>query len=129
MTPRAHSSTYPLAFWPLVLLALIARLTFGGIASPTALIDDPLKTFTKLSILCDAQSTSSDPDGQNHHSTAPDDDGFLLSEALDLLIVSIVFCLFVDLRIAAIRQSWMFTSIRGPPTPKRTSLCPQGPPA
>lgn len=129
MTPRAHSLTYLLAFWPLVLLALIARLTFGGIASPAALVDDPLKTFTKLNILCDDQSTSSDPDGQHHRSTAPDDDGVLLSEALDLLVVSIVFCLFVGLCVAAIRQSWMFTFIRGPPTPKRTSLCPQGPPA
>lgn len=129
MTPRAHSPTYLLAFWPLVLLALIARLTFGGIASPATLIDDPLNTLTKLSILCDDLSTSSDPDGQNHHSTAPDDDGFLLSEALDLLIVSIVFCLFIGLCVAGIRQTWMFTAIRGPPTPKRTSLCPQGPPA
>ncbi|AQS84976.1 MAG: hypothetical protein ABF876_05035 [Acetobacter aceti] len=129
MTPRAHSSTYLLAFWPLVLLALIARLTFGGIASPAALIDDPLKTLTKLSILCDDQSTSPDPDGQHHHSTAPDDDSFLLSEALDLLIVSIVFYFFMGLCVASIRQAWMFTSIRGPPTPKRTSLCPQGPPA
>lgn len=129
MTPRAHSPTYLLAFWPLVLLALIARLTFGGIASPATLIDDPLNTLTKLSILCDDLSTSSDPDGQHHRSTAPDDDGFLLSEALDLLVVSIIFCLFVGLCVAAIRQSWMFTFIRGPPTPKRTSLCPQGPPA
>ncbi|ARW49229.1 hypothetical protein S1001342_02939 (plasmid) [Acetobacter pasteurianus subsp. pasteurianus] len=129
MTPRAHSPTYLLAFWPLVLLALIARLTFGGIASPAALVDDPLKTFTKLSILCDDQSTSPDPDGQHHRSTAPDDDGFLLSEALGLLVVSIVFCLFMGLCVAGIRQTWMFTSIRGPPTPKRTSLCPQGPPA
>ncbi|MCG0994480.1 hypothetical protein LHT11_04585 [Acetobacter indonesiensis] len=129
MTPRALSSAYLLAFWPLVLLALIVRLTFGGIASPAALIDDPLKTFAKLSILCDDQSASSDPDGQHHRSAAPDDDGFLLSEALDLLVVSIVFCLFVGLRVAGIRPAWMFTSIRGPPTPKRTSLCPQGPPA
>lgn len=129
MTPRAHSSTYLLAFWPLVLLALIARLTFGGIASPAALVDDPLKTFTKLNILCDDPSTSSDPDGQHHRSTAPDDDGFLLSETLDLLVVSIVFCLFMGLCVAGIRQTWMFTAIRGPPTPKRTSLCPQGPPA
>lgn len=129
MTPRAHSPTYLLAFWPLVLLALIARLTFGGIASPAALVDDSLKTFTKLSILCDDQSTSPDPDGQHHRSTAPDDDGFLLSEALGLLVVSIVFCLFMGLCVAGIRQTWMFTSIRGPPTPKRTSLCPQGPPA
>ena len=128
MTSRVHSSTYLLAFWPLVLLALMTRLTFGGIVSPAALIDDPLKTFTKLNILCDDQSTPSNSNGQHHRSTAPDDDGFLLSEALDLLIVSVVFCLFVELHIAAIRQSWMFTSIRGPPTPKRTSLCPQGPP-
>lgn len=124
-----HSTTYLLAFWPLVLLALIARLTFGGIASPAGLVDDPLKTFTKLTILCDDQSASSDPDGQHHRSTAPDDDGFLLSETLDLLVVSIVFCLFMGLCVAGIRQTWMFTSIRGPPTPKRTSLCPQGPPA
>ncbi|MDE7547187.1 hypothetical protein PY793_04205 [Acetobacter fabarum] len=129
MTPRAHSSTYLLAFWPLVLLVLIARLTFGGIASPAGLIDDPLKTLTKLSILCDDQSRLPGPDGQHHRSTAPDDDGFLLSEVFDLLIVSIVFCLFVGLRVANMRQAWMFTSIRGPPTPKRTSLCPQGPPA
>lgn len=121
--------TVQLTCWPLVLLALIARLTFGGIASPAALIVDPLKTFTKLTILCDDQSASSDPDGQHHRSTAPDGDGFLLSETLDLLVVSIVFCLFMGLCVAGIRQTWMFTSIRGPPTPKRTSLCPQGPPA
>lgn len=129
MSSRAHSLTYMTAFWPLVLLAVVARLTFGGIAFPSALMDDPLKNLTKLSILCDDQSSSSDPDGQQHHSTNPEDDSFLLSEAFELLVLSVVFCLFIALVVSGIHQPWMFTPIRGPPRPKRASLCPQGPPA
>ncbi|WP_025827461.1 hypothetical protein [Acetobacter okinawensis] len=129
MSSRTHSLTYLMAFWPLVMLALIARLTFGGLASPTALVDDPLKNLTKLSILCDDQSPSPSPDGQHHHSTNPEDDSFLLSEAAELLLLSVAFCLCVALAICDNPHAWMFAPIRGPPAPQRTSLCPQGPPA
>lgn len=129
MSSRAHSLTSLLAFWPLVIMTLIARLTFGGLVSPAALTDDPLKTLAKLSILCDDLASSSDTDTQHHHASNPEDESFLLSETLDLLFLSVAFCLFVGLVSSGVHQPWMFTSIRGPPTPKRTALCPQGPPA
>ncbi|MCH4023481.1 MAG: hypothetical protein LKH81_04985 [Acetobacter sp.] len=128
MSPRASTSVYLMAFWPLVMLALIARLTFGGIVSPTRLIDDPLKSLAKLTILCEEQETSSDPDGQHHHSTNPEDDGFLLSEVFELLVLAVAFCFFMGRVVSGVCQPWMFAPIRGPPYPKRTSLCPQGPP-
>lgn len=129
MSSRAHSLAYLMVFWPLVMLALIARMTFGGLASPTTLVDDPLKNLTKLSILCDDQSQSPSPDEQHHHSTNPEDDSFLLSEADELLLLSVAFCLCVALAVCDSPHAWMFAPIRGPPAPQRTSLCPQGPPA
>lgn len=71
MSARAHSLTHLVVFWPLVLLALVARLTFGGVVSPTALVEDPLKDLIKLSILCEDQTPLSDPDGSHHHATDP----------------------------------------------------------
>lgn len=128
MSARAHSLTHLVVFWPLVLLALVARLTFGGVVSPTALVEDPLKDLIKLSILCEDQTPFSDPDGSHHHATDPQDDSFLLSEALEFFLLSVAFCIFAGLLAASMYRTWMFAPIRGPPAPKRTSLCPQGPP-
>ncbi|WP_339076883.1 hypothetical protein QQM41_08735 [Acetobacter sp. AC2005] len=128
MSARSHSLKHLVVFWPLVLLALIARLTFGGIVSPNILVEDPIRELTKLSILCDDQSPLSNPDGQQHHVSDQQDDGFLLSEALELFLLSVAFCLFSKLSTVSVCRAWMFAPIRGPPAPKRTSLCPQGPP-
>ncbi|AOW46832.1 hypothetical protein [Acetobacter ascendens] len=128
MSARSYSLTHLVVFWPLVLLALVVRLTFGGIVSPVVLVEDPLRDLTKLSILCDDQTPLSDPDGQHHHAADPQDDSFLLSEALELFLLSVAFCIFAGLITERVGQTWMFPPIRGPPAPKRTSLCPQGPP-
>ncbi|ANA14371.1 hypothetical protein [Acetobacter oryzifermentans] len=128
MLTRSHSLLQSVVFWPLVLLALVARLTFGGVVFPVALVEDPLKDLIKLSILCDDQKPLSDPDGQHHHTTDSQDDSFLLSEVLELFLLSIAFCIFAGLSAECVCRTWMFAPIRGPPTPKRTSLCPQGPP-
>ena len=129
MSSRAHSLTHLTVFWPLVVLALMARLLFGGVLSPMALLDDPIKDLTALSILCDDHTPLSDPDGQHHHSNTPQDDSFLLAEALELFLLSGVVCLLARLVATDMARPWMFAPIRGPPTPQRTALCPQGPPA
>lgn len=129
MFSRPHCLTHLLLFWPLVAFALIARLTFGGGVSPTLLTEDPIKNLTQLSILCDDQTSPDTPDGHHHHSADQQDDCFLLSETLELLLLSGAICLLIELTASGIHLPWMFAPIRGPPTQKRTALCPQGPPA
>jgi hypothetical protein len=129
MRARHHNPVRLTVFWPLVLLALMTRLTFGGIPFPAPVLNDPIRDLTKLSIFCDGQPQPPDSDGQHHHPTGSQDDNFLLSEALELFQQAVLLCVFAALAIAGIRRIWMFAPIRGPPAPARTSLCPQGPPA
>lgn len=128
MDRRIRNSAYLLGFWPLVLLALLARLTFGGVVTTSSVFDDSLKELTKLSVFCDPQEAYSAPD-KHHHQNDQQDDAFLLSDALDLFQLTIAFCALIALSIAFVHRVWMFTPIRGPPTPERASQCPQGPPA
>jgi hypothetical protein len=126
MFARSSSPTHVLVLWPLVALALIVRLTAGGLASPEQLSDHALQDLSRLSILCD---DSGDRDDPQHHSTPPQDDSFLLAEAFDVFILSVALCFFIKLTAICLRRPWILAPIRGTPTPKRTSLCPQGPPA
>ncbi|GBR05310.1 hypothetical protein [Acetobacter oeni] len=128
MHTRPHSPTHLMVFWPLVALAVLARLTFGGIVFPMSVFDDPAKDLTRLSILCDDKVPLSDPNRPHHHSTDPQDDGFLLSDGLELFQPTIALCIFGGLAGVSIHRVWNFPPIRGPPAPERTSLCPQGPP-
>lgn len=127
MDRRIRNSAYLLGFWPLVLLALLARLTFGSLVTTSSVVDDSLNELKKLSIFCAPQDASSDP-GTHHHQNNQQDDAFLLSDALDLFQLTIAFCALIALSMAFVHRVWMFAPIRGPPSPERTSQCPQGPP-
>ena len=128
MHARVNSPTQLVVFWPLFLLALLLRLTFGGMAVPSAVLADQTADLTKLSILCD-DTSSARHQGGHHHDAHPDDDSLLLSDALELFLLAVGgsptvgrFCLCLA------QQFWIFAPIRGPPLLERAALCPQGPP-
>ncbi len=118
------------AAWPLVLLALVARLTLGGLASPQAVFDDPLAQLASLSVFCDSgHPAAPGPDG-SHHGGSGQADGFvLLAEALDTPALTVGNAAFVACTVIAMGMGWVFPPVRGPPFRHCFSLYPQGPPA
>ncbi|GBQ88122.1 hypothetical protein AA13595_2322 [Gluconacetobacter johannae DSM 13595] len=129
MSMSSRSGIHLVAIWPLVLLALLARLSFGSMVAPSAVFDDPVKQLAKFSILCDAPAPLSHPDGKHHHSLDDQDGSFLLTDALELLPLAVTAFLFASLCMNGVPRSWVFPLARGPPFRERSSLCPQGPPA
>ncbi len=116
--------------WPLVLLALVARLTLGGLASPQAVFDDPLTQLASLSVFCDSgHPEAPDPKGSHHDGGGHADAFLLLSEALDTPALAVGCAVFVACTLIAMGMVWVFPPIRGPPFRHRFSLYPQGPPA
>ncbi|NHN85077.1 hypothetical protein GOB93_10550 [Acetobacter musti] len=129
MSVSLRNRFHLLAAWLLVLLALLVRLSSGSIALPSSVFDDPVRQLTKLSILCDEPAPLSDPDGK-HQQTGDDQDGsLLLADLLELLPLIAGACLPASLSVLCIHRVWTFPPVRGPPLRKRSSLCPQGPPA
>ncbi|MFW7269130.1 hypothetical protein ACMAUO_14310 [Gluconacetobacter sp. Hr-1-5] len=119
------------AAWPLVLLALVARLTLGGLASPQAVFDDPLVQLASLSVFCDSgHPMAPGPEGSHHGGGGGQVDGFvLLAEALDTPALIVGSAAFVVCAVVAMGMGWVFPPVRGPPFRHRFSLYPQGPPA
>ncbi|MBO1324953.1 hypothetical protein K2X14_07320 [Acetobacter sp. TBRC 12305] len=117
------------AFWPLVLLALLARLSFGSMAQPLSVFDDSLRELSRLSVLCDDPAPLSHPD-EKHHASDDDQSGsFLLAEALELLCLALGICFLAAFSVSCLDPVWAFPPVRGPPFCRWSSLCPQGPPA
>lgn len=116
------------AAWPLVLLALIARLTLGGLPSPQAVFDDPLTQLATLSVFCDSDHPPM-PDPDRSHQGGGQVDGFvLLAEALDTPALTVGGVALLVRTAVAGGVGWMFPPVRGPPFRHRFSLYPQGPP-
>lgn len=129
MHVRVNSLTQLLVFWPLVLLALLLRLTFGGMVVPSSVLADQAGDLTKLSILCHDSSVPFHQDG-HHHDADAHDDSLLLSDALELFLLAAGSSLVVGrFLLCLVQRLWIFTPIRGPPLLERIALCPQGPPA
>lgn len=128
MGMRLNSPVQLVVFWPLVLLALILRLTFGGMAAPSSMLVDQIGDLAKLAILCDDSTATPAQDG-HHHGVASLDDSLLLSDALELFLPVMGHGPVIGRLLCDIAQRvWVFAPIRGPPRPERTALCPQGPP-
>ncbi len=128
MHARVNSPTQLVVFWPLVLLALLLRLTFGGMVVPSSVLVDQAVDLTKLSILCNDSSAPFHQDG-HHHDADSHDDSLLLSDALELFLLAVGGCLVVGrFLLCLVQRLWIFTPIRGPPLLERIALCPQGPP-
>lgn len=117
-----------MAFWPLVLLALLTRLSFGSLAQPSAVFDDPVRQLTKLAILCDEPSPFPGQDSHHPHADDGQDGLFPLGEAQEFLPLVVTAVLFASLFLVHIQPGWRFPPVRGPPFTERSSLCPQGPP-
>ncbi|MBB2181221.1 hypothetical protein HLH29_19120 [Gluconacetobacter tumulicola] len=117
------------AAWPLVLLALVARLALGGLASPQAVFDDPLAQLASLSVFCDSDHpVMPGPEG-SHHGEGHADGFILFAEALDTPALAVGSTAFVVRCAVATGMGWVFPPVRGPPFRHRFSLYPQGPPA
>ncbi|OUJ15207.1 hypothetical protein HK28_08175 [Acetobacter sp. DsW_063] len=128
MRDRTQFMNRILACWPLVLLALMARLSFGGLVSPQAALDDPVARVAALSLLCDSQHVG---DGTPHDHVPSDmgDGIFLLGDALDNPAPAFVaFALLFLTFCVPCAHVWCFPPVRGPPLRRVASLYPQGPP-
>lgn len=130
MTGLTHRARRWAALWPLVLLAVVARLTLGGLAAPQVVLDDPSARLAGLVVLCDGV-LDQDHAGRDtaHHHPAGDDGLMLLADALDMPALggSLAGAGLPHRRPAG--MAWMFPPVRGPPFRQRSPLCPQGPPA
>ncbi|MFT8674893.1 MAG: hypothetical protein ABF491_02830 [Acetobacter sp.] len=122
---RAHWAVV----WPLVALALLARLSFGSMAQPMSVFDDPLRELSKLSVLCDDTAPLPNPDEKHHPADDDQSGGFLLADALELVALAGSIVLFVTVLLNCLDRIWVFPPVRGPPFRVRSPLCPQGPPA
>ncbi|MBU2653770.1 hypothetical protein [Acidomonas methanolica] len=126
MSSRAAS--FRTVFWPLALLALMARLGFGGVPLPHAALDDPLRRLAAIAILCDSHAAEhGHPD---HPHPVDGDDGFLL---IDQALAGAVPADAPAFHAARLRvptgRIWCFPPIRGPPARRAASLYAQGPPS
>lgn len=129
MHMRMNSPTQLVVFWPLVMLALLLRLTFGGMAAPSSALVDQAAVFTKLSVLCDNGYLPLHQDG-HHHDAGANDDSLLLADALELFLPLVGNGPVMGRLLSCVAQRvWIFAPICGPPSPERAALCPQGPPA
>ncbi|WP_246375321.1 hypothetical protein [Gluconacetobacter takamatsuzukensis] len=118
------------AAWPLVLLALVARLTLGGLASPQAVLADPLAQLASLSLICDSDHPLVPDPAAPHHAGDQGDGSLLLAEAHDTPALSVGGAAgFLALRSVVVGMAWVFPPVRGPPLQSLSSLYPQGPPA
>jgi len=116
-----------LAFWPLVLLALMVRLGIGSLPLPQIAANDPLRQIGELSTLCDSQDNGhNNPD---HHRPADLGDGaLLLGEVLATITLTAglgILFIFIQIRI---RGFWCFPPVRGPPIQRLSGIFAQGPP-
>lgn len=116
-----------MVFWPLVLLALLVRLSLGSVPLPSAVFTDPVQQLNRLSILCDTPAPSPDRT-PHHHSGESQDECFVLSDALELPVLAGAVVLSGVLFQASAHGVWFYPPTRAPPLGERSSLCPQGPP-
>ncbi|AFW03308.1 MULTISPECIES: hypothetical protein [Gluconobacter] len=127
MMRSARYSGGSLVFWPLVLLAIIIRLSVGSLPLPQFLLDDPLKQFTNLSTLCDSQDFG--PHSPDHHHAADVGDGIaVVDDLLAILIIGCVAAVFLVLSVTGRSFFWCFPPVRGPPLWRLSGIYAQGPP-
>ena len=123
----ARHSGGSLVFWPLVLLAIIIRLSVGSLPLPQFLLNDPLKQFTNLSTLCDSQDFG--PHGPDHHHAADVGDGIaVIDDLLTILLTGGVVAVFLAVYLTSGHVFWCFPPVRGPPLWRLSGIYAQGPP-
>lgn len=114
------------AFWPLVLLALVVRISFGSQVLPQAAIADAALQLAQISLLCDGH----EPGAPRHHPPADAGEGVLLlgdaQACLDLRSEPVIF---LGALFTFVVSVWYFPPVRGPPRQKVSALYAQGPPA
>ncbi|MFT9450477.1 hypothetical protein [Gluconobacter japonicus] len=127
MMQSAWQSRGVLVFWPLVLLAIIIRLSVGSLPLPQSLLDDPLKQFANLSTLCDSQDLGTHtPD---HHHAADVGDGIaVIDDLLTILLTGCVVAVFLAVYLTSRHVFWCFPPVRGPPLWRLSGIYAQGPP-
>ncbi|QDH17025.1 hypothetical protein [Swingsia samuiensis] len=130
MRDLRQSKGYWGIFIPLFLLALVVRLSFGGLVSPQSVFDDPLQELDQLTVFCDHAVLHGQDIPVPHHTSHDDQkDGlFLLADSLELLSLSVIFVLFFAYVVFELSRKWVFPTIRGPPFRQKSAFCPQGPP-
>lgn len=123
----ARQNVRMLVFWPLVLLAIIIRLSVGSLPLPQSLLDDPLKQFANLSTFCDSQDLGTHtPD---HHHAADVGDGIaVIDDLLTILLTGCVVAVFLAVYLTSRHVFWCFPPVRGPPLLRLSGIYAQGPP-
>jgi len=125
MVSGRYSASTWVAFWPLVLIALMMRLAIGSVAVPENSLHDPITQIAQLSVLCDTPASG----GQTHHH--PTDfgaDTLLLGDVLAAHTLDTLGVHFALLILALVTTCWFFPPICGPPLRRASSLYAQGPP-
>ncbi|MFT8642726.1 MAG: hypothetical protein ABF751_12470 [Acetobacter orientalis] len=127
MKQRVWHSGGGLVFWPLVLLAIIIRLSVGSLPLPQFLLEDPLKQFASLSTLCDGQDLGSH--SSDHHHAADVGDGIaVIDDLLTLILSGCVVAVFFAFFLTSRHAFWCFPPVRGPPLWRLSGIYAQGPP-
>jgi len=123
----AWQSRGKLVFWPLVLLAIIVRLSVGSLPLSQFLLDDPLTQFTSLTTLCDSQDFGTH--GPDHHHSADFGDGIaVIGDLLTTLVIGCVASVLLLLVMTGRGFFWCFPPVRGPPLWRLSGINAQGPP-
>ncbi|MBE7619434.1 hypothetical protein K6L44_13970 [Gluconacetobacter entanii] len=127
MTARRQQGGPIIIAWPLILLALVGRIAFGGLAAPDNVLHPQSEQQSLLSILCAGDMPADDGHHDHHLPTA--DMATVLAEAHGLDAPLMSGAGFVGPGMfAMLAGSWIFPPVRGPPRARYSALCPQGPP-
>ncbi|PYD48474.1 hypothetical protein [Novacetimonas pomaceti] len=127
MTITRQKEDLAIIAWPLILLALISRIAFGGVATPDDVLHPQTERLSLLSILC--QGDMPPDDGHHDHHLPVGDTATLLTDAhgLDSPLSGEAGFSALGSGIL-ISRLWIFPPVRGPPRARYCALCPQGPP-
>lgn len=127
MTARQQQGGPTIIAWSLILLALISRIAFGGLASPDNVLHSQGEQQSLLSILCEGDLPPDD--GHHAHHLPATDMATLLAEAHGLDAPPMLGTVPVGPDMLALLSGvWIFPPVRGPPRARYSPLCPQGPP-
>ncbi|POF61996.1 hypothetical protein CFR73_13280 [Novacetimonas maltaceti] len=127
MTARRQQGGPGIIAWPLILLALVGRIAFGGLAAPDNVLHPQSEQQSLLSILCEGGMPGDD--GHHGHHLPSADMASVLAEAYGLDAPLMAGAMVMGLGTCALLSgAWIFPPVRGPPRTLNPALCPQGPP-